>query len=279
MQYTNSLLVLPLYSNTKGSSPSRTIRLVSLLAWVGLSFIASLAVCVFLLSSAPSHHHRAHRTAWKPPISLPHPKSLKTTPPPFSFTPGEELSAITSYLTTLSPHALPSVEPSSPIDPELVLGFDVRRNPEELDQLVEDVWSKHPVVLYSKHYSALSRSVKAKLNSLQMSPAPTFIDVDLRDDKSTLLPLLQRLTGIEELPILIIGGQVLKTDLPEFLTEELDQLTESGELEKLLTDAGARVGGARKTPLRQRVQADLRKPKHKKQLTRSERFFRGLISV
>ena len=112
-----------------------------------------------------------------------------------------------------------------------------------------------------------------------MKPAPTFIDVDVRDDQPILLPILQRLTGAEDLPSLIIGGQVVRADSPELLVDELSHLIESGELEQILKEAGAVVGGARKTALRQRVQADIRKPKTKKELTRAERFYRGLISV
>ncbi|KAJ8507896.1 hypothetical protein ONZ45_g9780 [Pleurotus djamor] len=283
---TKSITVLPLYSNTTTEGPStsqRTSRLVSVLTWVGLLFLATLMSFILFATSSPqiSSYH-PQRPSRRPRLSLYDlEKTTEIEVPglPFVFEPQQELAAITSFLTATSSNVLPSVDTSSPIDPELVLGFDVRRSPEELSLLEEEVWSKHPVLLYSKHYSGVSRTVKAKLNSLQLKPAHTFIDVDVRDDQSILSPILERLTGAEEFPILLIGGQVVRADSPELLLDELSHLIESGELEHMLKEAGAVVGGARKTVLRQRVQADIRKPRPKKQLTRAERFFRGLISV
>lgn len=69
----------------------------------------------------------------------------------------QELAAISSFLASLPQnHIPPSVDPSVPIDPQLVLDFDThnQRAAEEVQAMVDDVWSQNPVFLYSKvcHY-------------------------------------------------------------------------------------------------------------------------------
>ncbi|KAJ8695912.1 hypothetical protein PTI98_005822 [Pleurotus ostreatus] len=177
-------------------------------------------------------------------------------------------------------HDPPFVNPSTPIDPQLVLGFDVARHPEEMTVVEDDVWTRHPVVLYSKYYSAQSRSAKAQLTSLELNPAPTFIDVDTRDDASILAPILARLTETSELPILVIGGHVLRPASSSLgLDTLIESLHHSGELDAIMADAGAIVGGTHKVAVKQPVQADPRKPKVKKEMSEAERIFRGLISI
>lgn len=65
----------------------------------------------------------------------------------------QELAAVSSFLASLPQNQIPSsVDPSLPIDPQLVLDFDTRspRAPEEVQAMVDDVWSRNPVFLYSK---------------------------------------------------------------------------------------------------------------------------------
>lgn len=60
---------------------------------------------------------------------------------------------MTSFLASLPQNVIPlSVEPSKPIDPQLVLDFDTRndRAAEEVQAMVDDVWVRNPVVLYAK---------------------------------------------------------------------------------------------------------------------------------
>lgn len=68
-------------------------------------------------------------------------------------TPGQELAAVTSFLASLPQNIIPSnVDPTQPIDPQLVLDFDTR-SPQaatEIAQLEHDAWVRYPVVLYSK---------------------------------------------------------------------------------------------------------------------------------
>lgn len=65
----------------------------------------------------------------------------------------QELAAVTSFLASLPQNVIPeNVDPSKPIDPQLVLDFDTRgpRAQEEVKAMVEEVWLRNPVFLYSK---------------------------------------------------------------------------------------------------------------------------------
>lgn len=59
-------------------------------------------------------------------------------------------------------------------------------------------------------------------------------------DEHVLTPLLFRLTKQQELPILLVGGRVVGSP------KEVKALAASGELKKLIADAGGNVDGARK---------------------------------
>jgi hypothetical protein len=63
----------------------------------------------------------------------------------------EELAAIVQFISVHPSNALPlSVETQSPIDPQLVCGFDTRseRARREVDEMVSDVWTRNPIVLF-----------------------------------------------------------------------------------------------------------------------------------
>ncbi|KAI0373963.1 hypothetical protein BV20DRAFT_591624 [Pilatotrama ljubarskyi] len=155
----------------------------------------------------------------------------------------QELAAVSSFIASLPQNMIPStVDPSQPIDPELVLDFDTRgpQAEQELQHVVRDVWARNPVMLYSKVHSPLSREIKQILADLYLRPAPTIVDVDQRPDENVLVPLLYRLTGTNELPILLIGGQTIGS------AKEIRYLAAKGELQRLITAAGGVIDGARK---------------------------------
>jgi glutaredoxin-related protein len=163
--------------------------------------------------------------------------------PPLRLSPSQELAAITSFLASLPRNVIPpAVDPTQPIDPQLVLDFDTRgyRAPEEVRAMVEDVWTRNPVFLYSKVYSPASRELKGILDNLNLKPAPTIMDVDVRDDSAVLLPILKRLLPFPELPILLIGGQAVGS------IEQVRELEKDGELQKLITASGSIIDGAKR---------------------------------
>ncbi|KAF7970376.1 hypothetical protein HWV62_43575 [Athelia sp. TMB] len=159
-----------------------------------------------------------------------------------ALTAAQELAAITSFLASLAENVIPAaVDPAAPIDPSLVLDFDVHgaRAEKELAGMVEDVWARNPVVLFAKTHSASSRTLKALLAGLQLSPPPTVFNVDTRADAAVLTPLLTRLTA-SDLPVLLVGGKPLGGAV------QVEALAKEGALTKLVAEAGAVVGGGKK---------------------------------
>lgn len=79
--------------------------------------------------------------------------SGNATPSSMQLTPEQELAVVTSFLASLAENIIPStVDPSRPIDPEVVLDFNTHgpHAVQELEQLVADAWTHYPVVLFSK---------------------------------------------------------------------------------------------------------------------------------
>lgn len=73
--------------------------------------------------------------------------------PQLQLTSEQELAAITTFLASLPQNVIPThVDPSRPIDPQLVLDFNTRspQAVQEVEQLVADTWARYPVVLFSK---------------------------------------------------------------------------------------------------------------------------------
>lgn len=162
--------------------------------------------------------------------------SLRLDPP-------QELAAITSFLASLAHNVIPhTVDPTKPIDPQLVLDFDTRghRAQEEVRAMVDDVWTRNPVFLYSNVYSPASRELKFILDNMNLKPAPTIIDVDVRDDAAILLPMLKRLLPFPQLPVLLIGGKAVGS------IEEVRELDKNGELRQLITASGSTMDGAKR---------------------------------
>lgn len=168
-------------------------------------------------------------------------QAVPTGRPQIQLQESEELAAVASFLASLPQNVIPSsVDPSRPIDPQLVLDFNTRspKAVDELRVLVEDVWMQNPVILFTKLHSSPSREVKFMIASMNLSPPPTIFDVDQRDDAQVLIPLLFRLTSSNDLPILLIGSR------PVGSTSQIQAFYQSGELHKMVTDAGAVIDGA-----------------------------------
>nr|VWO99963.1 N/A [Ganoderma boninense] len=155
----------------------------------------------------------------------------------------QELAAVSSFIASLPQNMIPAtVDPSLPLDPQLILDFDTRgpHAEEELQAVMQDVWTRNPVMLYSKVHSPVSREIKQVLKNLYLRPAPTIVDVDTRPDEQVLTQLLYRLTSASELPILLVGGRTIAEP------KEIKWLAETGDLQKAITKAGAVVDGSRK---------------------------------
>jgi hypothetical protein len=137
---------------------------------------------------------------------------LLAVPPQLILDPVQELAAIANFLISLPQNAIPSsVDPDKTIDPQLVLDFDTRAPSAqtELKAIMQEVWTRNPVVLFCKvsarhdvsvrrlserwHFeqlhSPISRELKAKLALMQLYPPPTIFDVDQRSMYPSIYPL------------------------------------------------------------------------------------------
>ena len=67
--------------------------------------------------------------------------------------PQQELGVLVSFMVSVKANVLPSdIDPSKPLDPQLVVGFDTRADgaKEEVEALVEETWLNYPVVIFSQ---------------------------------------------------------------------------------------------------------------------------------
>ncbi|KZP19800.1 hypothetical protein FIBSPDRAFT_743180 [Athelia psychrophila] len=190
------------------------------------------------------HTHTRSRKMKQVPASAP--------PAPVELTPAQELAAITSFLASLPENVIPpSVDPSAPIDPALVLDFDMRsasaKTAQAVAEMVQDAWARNPVVLYARVHSAGARAVKALLADLHLAPPPTVFNVDTRTDAAVLTGLITRLAWPasasaqpRDLPVLLVGGKPVGT------VGQIEALAKDGGLARLITEAGGVIGGGKK---------------------------------
>ncbi|EPQ57155.1 hypothetical protein GLOTRDRAFT_115194 [Gloeophyllum trabeum ATCC 11539] len=278
----SSSISIQLSVSSSSSSPSAAanpLRLLDALApytrkrpkhWhrttlVALALLVLLSFYVFLVAQPnlgvrlrPSAPPVAATLPLSPPSRRPKYGAVhhRPTRPQLTLDPAQELAAVTSFIVALPQNVIPpSVDPSKPIDPELVLDFDTRGEGAraELDEVIRDVWTRFPVILFSKYHSAASREVKAILDGMNLKPAPAIIDVDQRPDADTLAPLLYRLTTpyldtlapfpdapeAPALPVLLLSGHPLS------LTQ-IRELNARGELRAMVGRSGAVVGGGKR---------------------------------
>ncbi|KZT61950.1 hypothetical protein CALCODRAFT_303772 [Calocera cornea HHB12733] len=144
--------------------------------------------------------------------------------PPLVLTPEQELAALVAHLASvLDTNSLPAeIDPTVPIDPDYLLGFDTRGPDREtvdakLTDMVTETWISNPVVVFTKE-GPRSREVVSILSTYGLTPAPLEIPLDdTRPDARLLRKALARLTAsstptsgsAEEvsLPLLLLAGQ------------------------------------------------------------------------
>ncbi|KAL7418052.1 hypothetical protein BDY24DRAFT_8704 [Mrakia frigida] len=145
-----------------------------------------------------------------------------------------ELASLLTFMVASEANTVPNVDPSAPLDPHLVLDFDPFsvRAKKDLREMRATLWRDHPVVFLSQTRNAHSRFIKSTLADLHIHPAPLIMDIDQRSDADTLLPLFQRLIGRSELPILLVGGELVGG------WTEVDRLTSMNLLKPLISSHG-----------------------------------------
>ncbi|KAH9942384.1 uncharacterized protein BXZ73DRAFT_41357 [Epithele typhae] len=231
--------------------------------WIRMTFLALfslMAVSAYVLFLSPpvlhpiafDHSDHPGPSRWTPDALRlaamrnhrpPPPGTTTASRPQIRLNETEELGALSSFIASLPQNMIPqTIDASHPLDPQLVLDFDTRgpHAEEELAAVMDDVWARNPVMLYSKIHSPISREIKQTLASLYLKPAPTIVEVDERPDEHVLTPLLFRLTKQRELPILLVGGKVVGAP------KDIKELAVLGTLQSAITAAGGVVDGARK---------------------------------
>ncbi|KAG8214062.1 hypothetical protein J3R82DRAFT_10820 [Butyriboletus roseoflavus] len=265
-------LLLPPGSPRKHRVKQRTalLALLTLLTFTCyLLFIAypSIDLSKSLLTHVQDHNRRPHVHV-ESPADQQHTAPLRKVQPalaprpPLSLSPEEELAALCAFIAALPHNVLPSfVDPDVPLDPQLVLDFDPRSETaqEELHRVVEQVWARFPVILFTKArlpvpisalrlHSSDSREVRHVLSNMNLKPAPLVVGVDQREDADVLSPLLTRLTHVPSLPILLIGGQPVGTDAHDTkdMMNEVRKLHKNGELARRILKAGSTLDSRKK---------------------------------
>jgi glutaredoxin-related protein len=198
--------------------------------------------------------------------------------------PEQELGALTAFMAALPQNVIPSnIDPTLPIDPQLVLDFDTR-SPEaedEIADIVVDAWMNNPVVLFTKvryrmisHFgcrltffsqlrSAISREVKAILQDMDLKPPPTTFDVDQRGISgavflfSFLLANLFCIIPLADAEVLtpLLFRLTNSTELPILLIggkavgsmDTIRELHTSGTLRTLVARAGGVLDSSKRT--------------------------------
>jgi len=86
--------------------------------------------------------------------------------------------------------------------------------------------------------SPAAREAKSIIGEYRLFPQPTVLEVDERVDATVLRPLLRRLTGAEQLPVVLIGGKAYTS------IEELREARDDGSLALAITHSAATIDGA-----------------------------------
>lgn len=231
--------------------PRKSRQRATILCLMSLVILTTYVCLVSPPALAPGqsphrHHHPSAEDAWRQLVEKlprPPPGGVHRHRPEIVLSLEQELGAVTAFMAALPQNVIPpDVDPTQPIDPQLVLDFDTRspRAEEEIDNVVSDVWLRNPVVVFSKTVSPVSRELKSILDAMHLNPSPTIFGVDQRADATVLIPLLFRLTDSSELPILLIGGK------PVGSMDAIRELNNNERLKALVVHAGAVLDGPRK---------------------------------
>ncbi|KAF7322089.1 Glutaredoxin domain protein [Mycena kentingensis (nom. inval.)] len=126
-------------------------------------------------------------------------------------------------------------------DPTKPVAMSVYAGGKKLDwgKRRQEINQRFPLVVFSKTYCPFSKRAKKLLATYQLSPAPTIVEVDLRDDAEHIKTLLTRLTSHSTFPNVILLGTSLGG------SDDVHALHNDGRrLKKMLERAGLVVGNA-----------------------------------
>ncbi|KAK9842649.1 hypothetical protein WJX74_000114 [Apatococcus lobatus] len=102
-----------------------------------------------------------------------------------------------------------------------------------VQQLVDNAIKENKVVVFSKSYCPYCHKAKSALGKILPSSAITVFELDQRDDGSSIQQYLGSVTGQRTVPQVFINGKFIGGG------DDTARLAASGELQKLLKEAGA----------------------------------------
>lgn len=88
----------------------------------------------------------------------------------------------------------------------------------------------------------VTRELRSLIDSFNLRPTPIVIEVHERVDADTLEPVLSRLTGSSSFPILLVHGILIDVSTGD----RIEELKNSGTLEKMVSEAGAIINGGKR---------------------------------
>ncbi|KAI5474598.1 glutaredoxin domain containing protein [Pseudohyphozyma bogoriensis] len=106
-----------------------------------------------------------------------------------------------------------------------------------LEVAVEKLVRRAPVVVFGLTTCPHSQRAKDLLQKYNLSPAPYFVEVDLRPDAANLKKLLARKTGHSTFPNIILGSKSIGG------ADDLEKLEREGEFEIVLKESGVEIHG------------------------------------
>lgn len=198
---------LPAPSSSKLSSPRFTIsqsflsrQWLQRTTFLALFSLFSVSVYILLVNGSSNLHpapvpqhinlpfqaamktiaHSNNDHPWRPTH-----KDVLASRPQIALTPEQELAALSSFIISLPDQNIlpPSVDPSQPIDPQLILDFDTRADgaEAELKRLVTATWENYPVVMYTKVFPFFfsitgGAGQLIRLTFVPKSPLPSHVD-------------------------------------------------------------------------------------------------------
>jgi hypothetical protein len=136
----------------------------------------------------------------------------KVQQPSIKLSAHDELLALIGFITGATGNSLPpTVDPSVPIEPSVLLGFDPTDSSahQDLELLKDEVNTQYPLVLMGRMRDPWNIEVVRMLDEYKISPKPLIIDVDQRRDHILFIPVVARLLETDELPQLLLQGQRL----------------------------------------------------------------------
>ncbi|KAJ3527796.1 hypothetical protein NM688_g8079 [Phlebia brevispora] len=124
------------------------------------------------------------------------------------------------------------VNPHEPVDYRVY----APNGDDDWEKHVEILRNEHPLVIFSKTYCPYSKKAKALLlETYNLMPTPTVVELDKRLDGLFIQTILSRLTGRSTVPNIVLQGKSIGG------SDDIHQIDDEGKLKSLLESNGVEV--------------------------------------